>query len=157
MSDSAYQKQQDDRIEIERNNQMKHSKQLTLIELILKLEQIKNSDQFVLFDDVRYCPTDIASWRGSYSELSLWYEHGVDVDKPLIVKELISILHTANGSRFTGYKGGEFIMGKSTPIWVANYGESEGFERDPEMYQAVIGVTERDDHVVILTDLIRYL
>lgn len=36
--------------------------------------------------------------------------------------ELLSECKAAMGQVFTGYKGGDYVMGALTPVWVANYG-----------------------------------
>ena len=43
-------------------------------------------------------------------------------------------------------------MGRVTPIWVANYGNVEGFKLDGNKdRQAVIGVSEDKENIVIKT------
>ena len=32
----------------------------------------------------------------------------------------------AMGAEFEGYKGGEYIMGANTPLWISEYGEASG-------------------------------
>lgn len=59
---------------------------------------------------------DAASWRGSYSELSL--EPG---DKQT-VGEVLDTLIDAMGSVFTGYKGGEYRMDHDSEVYYADYG-----------------------------------
>src|ERR1700739_3755221 len=111
----------DNALEVQRAKDMKTSPQLTLSELILKLEAIGDKSKPVIYNE-DYYPGDLDSWRGSYSELALaCAERGV----PFSVEELLKKLKAAMGTTFYGYKGGEFLMGKTTPVWVANYGESE--------------------------------
>jgi len=128
-----------------------NSEQLTLGELILKLEAVQDKTKKVVFDFGDYAPTSIGSWRGSYSELALSYtnegrmeggyahtdscaqdEWGYKcdckpsdtfMDKPTVA-ELLAILNDAMGKAFVGYKGGDFKMHKRTSIWVANYSDS---------------------------------
>ena len=68
-------------------------------------------------------------------------------DKPT-VKDVIEKLQLILGKYVVGYKGGDFTMGKTTPVWVANYGNSNGFI---EGNQAVIDVKELADKAVIET------
>ena len=132
-------------VQAQRNEEMKTSEQLTLGELILKLEVIGDKDKPVIFNE-QYHPHTIDSWRGSYCELALGY---AQTGKPFPVHLWLQKLRETIGATFTGYKGGEFLMGKTTPIWVANYGESNGFLPDGE--QAVIGVSETEQAVMIET------
>lgn len=55
---------------------MANSDQLTLGELILKLETVKNKDLPVYFDETEYRPTGFCSWRGHYRELAITYTDG---------------------------------------------------------------------------------
>lgn len=64
-------------------------------------------------------PSQLDSWRGSYDELTLI--HG-DSDAPETVDSLLADAKAALGATFTGYKGGEFGMNESTPIWADDYG-----------------------------------
>jgi hypothetical protein len=171
----------------DRAESMKNSEQLTLVELLLKLQAVKNKDLPVVFDDGKYNPDGLDSWRGSYSELAFTYskvgekENGGSynteevewtssdgqyssykqekADLPLEpkVSDVIELLERVQGKTFTGYKGGDFTMGKSTPLWVANYGDSSGFKEagdDDDAYlQAVIDILEANDAVSIITKL----
>lgn len=122
--------------------------QLTLGELIAKLETVRDKRKPVLFDD-RYHPVDVDSWRGAYAELALEY---AETGEPLTVEALLVKLRSAVGNTFTGYKGGDYIMSAATPVWIANYGESTGFIRNGDVWtQAVIGVTEQEQCVIIDT------
>ena len=57
----------DNAMEMQRAKDMKTSEQLTLGELILKLEAVEDKSNPVIFNE-RYFPVDIDSWRGSYRE-----------------------------------------------------------------------------------------
>lgn len=104
-----------------RQETLKTSKQMTIGEIILKLEAINKTDEEVWFDFEYARPTDLDSWRGIYAEIAF----GFDCEtKPKTVKEILVILKEAIGKTYTGYKGGDFTMGKNTPVWVANYGNS---------------------------------
>lgn len=57
------------------------------------------------------------SYRGYYSDLALERHDGT---RP--AAELLFDCRAAMGEVFTGYKGGDFVMGALTPVWVAHYG-----------------------------------
>lgn len=122
-----------------------NSDQLTLGELILKLEPIvknqKEGDEATVRYDFEYLfPTSINSWRGSYDELALDFEtHGEEMK----VSEFLKMLKDCIGKTFTGYKGGEYLMHEGTPIWVANYSHSGN--------TAVIDVVDNGYVVLLIT------
>lgn len=138
---------------------MKTSPQLTLGELILKLEGIENKDLPVVFDIKPYRPVNIDSWRGSYDELALKYAG--NESEAFTVTELLGLLKSVIGRTLTGYKGGDYLMGKTTPVWVANYGKCEGFRQDLKDYKdttntAVVDVLEEEDKIIIKTEALEY-
>jgi hypothetical protein len=95
----------------------------------------------VEFDFGGFEPSGIDSYRGYYSDLALSFsENGLDV------AGLLAELRDADGGVFEGYKGGEYRMDRSTPVWVANPGRSHGV--------AVVGVDAHSWRVVIRTALI---
>lgn len=140
-------------IQKERQEQLKTSPQLTLGEIILKLEGIKNKKLPVIFDVEKYYPVGIDSWRGSYYELALEYEKN---GEPILLEGFEKMLKEIIGKTLTGYKGGNFLMGKITPVWVANYGEVKGFRSNDYKDTAVIDVLENKDKVIIKTKTIEY-
>jgi len=84
--------------------------QMTLGKLIAALE--------VMPDDTHVanlCEPD--SYRGYYSDL---YFERHDGTRP--VSELLAECKAAMGQVFTGYKGGDYMMGALTPLWIATYG-----------------------------------
>lgn len=140
---------------------MKTSSQITLGELIARVEPIvakqrevieKYEDEaYVCFDFEYAYPTDLISWRGSYAELSLTFtfpDHSDKNTEPLTVTAFLELLKGAIGKTYTGYKGGEFVMGRQTPIWVANYGNSGE--------TAVIGVIDNEYSVILETARCEY-
>lgn len=139
-----------------RAEDMKTSAQLTLGELILKMEG-KSADKPVVFDDGKHFPTYLGSWRGSYCELALGYNE-YETEKPMNGAEFSEKLKEAVGKTYTGYKGGDFLMGKTTPVWVANYGESMGFREETEdgHNTAIVDIVETDDAIVLQTFNTRY-
>ena len=59
------------------------------------------------------------SYRGYYCDLAFELRGGSRT-----AKELLDDCLEALGSEFTGYKGGEYLMDRSTPLWVSNYGST---------------------------------
>jgi len=112
-----------------RQQMLANSDQLTLGQLIEKVESIARngyklsdgSEPTVRYDFEYLFPTAIDSWRGSYAELALNFESN---GEELPVSKFIELLKSAVGKTFEGYKGGDFTMDESTPIWVANCGNS---------------------------------
>jgi len=135
-----------------RAKEMLSSPQLTLGELILKLEAIYDKNLPVIFDNKKYHPVGVISWRGSYRELAIEYS---STGKVLSVKKFLKMLKNTVGKSFVGYKGGDFLMGRVTPVWVANYGNAEGFKVDGDGdRQAVIDVSKGKEHIVIKTKVL---
>ena len=129
----------------QRMEELKNSPQLLLGELILKLEAVKNKDFPLFIDIMDKRPKGINSWRGSYCELAIQTEgfgrYNTDVvsyhssygdsyeqkdigkENPTVA-EWIEVLKEAIGKTFVGYKGGDYLMSKNTPVWLAEYGHS---------------------------------
>jgi hypothetical protein len=57
------------------------------------------------------------SYRGYYSDLAFGREEGT---RP--AADLLAECKAAMGQVLCGYKGGDFVMGALTPVWVASYG-----------------------------------
>ena len=140
----------DNAVQAGRANTMKTSKQLTLGELILKLEAIpktwkdhegKDNEKTVRFNFEYLHPTALSSWRGSYREIAIEFSEKGYAPK---LSEFISWLKEAIGKTYEGYKGGDFVMGKNTPVWVANYGHSGD--------TGIVDVRFDEYDVVLLTD-----
>jgi hypothetical protein len=93
---------------------------ITLGELIEQLSKC-NKTAHVYFDFCGLRPTGLGSYRGYYDQLALgWKEEGL-----VTVGDLLAECQSAIGQTYEGYKGGEFKMSKSTPVWAANYGRSD--------------------------------
>ena len=60
---------------------------------------------------------DPGSYRGYFEDLYFEHHEGT---RP--AADLLSECKSAMGEVFTGYKGGDFVMGALTPLWVASYG-----------------------------------
>jgi hypothetical protein len=130
----------------ERAVRLLQSDQMTLGRLIDWLTLVADQSLPVVFD-FGPKPTTLASWRGIYAELALGYD---DVVSPPTVAELLAECRRADGTTFTGWKGGDFTMGRETAVWVANRGEtSDGvFENG---YRAIVRLWFGDGGVVIET------
>ncbi len=183
------QKMLDNAVNAERADRVKTSIQLTLVELTLQMEAVKNKKLPVVFDIGKHKPSGLDSWRGSYRELAIRYKGGgtcYEQPKPTCqkdrfgyhhydckcggskgyktslpenptVNDLLKVLKLINGKYVTGWKGGDFTIGKTTPVWVANSGESKGFRTNKNYDStAVIDVIEKKDKVVIKTKLMSY-
>lgn len=95
------------------SNQWKLSRaesQMTLGDMISKLESMNGDDEIFGLGEMH-------SYRGYYSDLS--FEPSTMSEK---VSDLLERCRGAMGKTFEGYKGGDFVMGKLTPLWVAYYG-----------------------------------
>lgn len=88
---------------------------LTLGALIEKLEGV-SPGYSVKFPNGT-SPGDATSYRGYYSDLAF-----EPTDRDVTVGDLLDRAKTALGDTFEGYKGGDFVMDASTPLWTAPYG-----------------------------------
>lgn len=154
----------DNAVQASRHESLKTSPQLTLGELILKLEPLKQTwtsydgketnDKTVRFDFASCFPTCLSSWRGSYSELALeWDGSGYDPkankdSSPMGLKDFLQMLKDAIGKEYTGWKGGEYTMGKNTPLWVSNAGNSD--------HTGILDIKDDTYEVVLITGECQY-
>ena len=106
--------------------------------LIKDLEPYKEEFLDVEFEDGSK-PVEFDSWRGSYCELMLTYSNKSKMDS----YDFYRLAFNTNGSMFTGYKGGDFIMDLNCPIHQDKYGGASG--------DKVIGIEKRGNKLVILT------
>jgi hypothetical protein len=83
--------------------------QMTLGSLIERLETLPPE---TMVDGIRYPH----SYRGYYSDLA--FEMG---DK-IKAADALALCRSAMGEVFRGWKGGEYQMGRNTPLWVASEG-----------------------------------
>ena len=114
--------------------------QLTLGDMIRLLDRVEKPETTVRFDFGRLKPRELDSYRGYYDQLALgWWES----EKDVTVAELLVECRKAVGNTFDGYKGGEYKMTLSTPLWVANYGDCHD--------TAIVGVVDAGWQVVIET------
>ena len=175
----------DNAVAAQRNEELKNSPQLLLGELILKLEAVEDKSKPLYIDIMDKRPMGIGSWRSSYCELAIRTEEfgsykTDEVEKEYnggyiqyktksigkknpTVDEWIKVLKKTVGKTFEGYKGGDFVMGKNTPVWLAEYGNSSFSlddkpidEKDYSNYKNVffVDVVEKRDRVYLVTKAI---
>jgi len=152
-----------------RAEKLKSSPQMTLGEMIAVLEPIaKNQEEIIKkydheanveFDFEYAYPVGLSSWRGSYDELALNFSfvgYGVEgftkienyEPKEMPISKFLELLKNALGKEYTGWKGGDFIMGKTTPVWVANDGNSGN--------TAVVGIINDGHTIYLQTQRVEY-
>lgn len=84
--------------------------QMTLGGLIAALEAMPpDSDVFGMVEP--------HSYRGYYCDLAF-----APTDDKVKAGALLIECKAAMGQVFIGYKGGDFVMGARTPVWIAHYG-----------------------------------
>jgi hypothetical protein len=91
--------------------QERANSQMTLGELIKALEALPPERGITGFGMVD-------SYRGYYSDLAF-----APADDVRTVADLLDSCRQCMGRVFTGYKGGDFLMGEATPLWISRYGE----------------------------------
>jgi len=165
----------DNAVKTQRQEELKGSDQLMLGELILKLEAVKNKDLPLFVDFMDKRPKGIDSWRGIYAELSIqtegfgayntgdsYKQKSIGKENPTVA-EWIEVLKEAVGKTFVGYKGDDFLMGRNTPVWLAERGESsfkidtkKNGEEDYKNYKNVffVDVDEQKEKVFLVTKVV---
>ena len=95
-------------------------------ELITMFEKVEDKECTVwIFNDLML-NGQLCSYRGYYEQLALCYEFSAWDKDAMSVADLIKRLEAAKGQEFEGWKGGDFMMFGSTPIWLANPGHNPG-------------------------------
>ena len=84
--------------------------QMTLGRLISGLEQVPPDFMIEKLEKPR-------SYRGYYQDLSFGKGDGM-----MKASDLLAMCRNCMGEVFTGYKGGEYVMGAKTALWIAEYG-----------------------------------
>ncbi len=120
---------------------------MTVRELVLALKR-RQSDEKVYYDFCGFFPYKIDSYRGDYSELALSYARHTDLRpvEPHTVAQLIDLLEGVVGKVLQGYKGGDFLMRASTPVWVSNYGESNS--------TSIVGIYDLEGTTYLRTEVV---
>ena len=67
---------------------------------------------------------EVNSYRGYYCDLAI--ATTTDPDEICRTKDFGELLKRTIDTPLTGYKGGNFLMGKDTPLWLSDYGEYTG-------------------------------
>lgn len=88
------------------------NEQMTLCELIARLEGMDGDSEIDKIEEPH-------SNRGYYSDLGL-----TPVKGRMKVSEALKLVKECLGKEFYGYKGGDFTMTKTTPLWISEYGLS---------------------------------
>jgi len=148
-------------------NKEVEQEQLSLWGLIKKLEAVKDKALPLLIDCTNNLPMSLDSWRGSYSDLSIQTESmgSYLLDSATYkykeigcvnpnVEQWLSVLNEAVGKTFTWYKGWEFVMTKSTFLWLAEYRNS-WFKIVDDVYEQVffVDVLETETEVILITQI----
>lgn len=115
--------------------------QSTLRELTEALAGVSDKALHVRFDFCDLVPTEPDSYRGYYDHLAFGWS---DEEPPPTVATALGWLKEANGKTFCGYKGGNFTMGDTTPMWVARWGRAGG--------TAIVGIKALEWIVYLLTE-----
>jgi len=84
--------------------------QMTLGKLISSLEAMSEGSEVANLNGAH-------SYRGYYSDLAFEQDEGLRSSAELLVE-----CKAAMGKVFSGYKGGDYVMGELTPVWIADYG-----------------------------------
>lgn len=79
------------------------------------------------------------SYRGYYCDLA--FERGPD---QMYAGDAVKLCRSAMGEVFTGYKGGEFQMGRKTPVWMASDGHCG--DKIIAVHASGALVTQPDEH-----------
>lgn len=84
--------------------------QMTLGQIIEALEKMPGDAEVANIHGVH-------SYRGYYDDLA--FEQG-EGTRP--ATDLLADCKSAMGKAFEGYKGGRYVMGELTPVWISDYG-----------------------------------
>ena len=112
----------------EHHDEMRSSYHLTLGEAIAFMEKLDDSRpiELVLPDSGEvFLLGNPHSYRGYYSDLAFEYKPASAEDR-MTVGEFRSMCKGCVGIPFEGYKGGEFVMKDTTPLWASSCGENSG-------------------------------
>lgn len=105
----------------EANRQGRSRYHLTLGAAIEKLNAMDGSIRVVCSDNQDEAPGAAMSYRGYYSDLA--FAPSLDT---VTAAGFLAECANALGKTMEGYKGGDFLMGEDTPLWVSAYGVASG-------------------------------
>jgi len=120
-----------------------------LLELLK--EKKKQGMKSVRLDHPELVPREIASYRGYYNQAALGFDCGysaINDGKKNSINSLIKEVNDAIGKTFTGWKGGEYVFTKDTPLWISNEGCAGSYQivevrRHNLMDEVAVLMTER--------------
>ncbi len=119
------------------NEQSRHTRgqyQLTLGALIKRLESANPG--FLVECSNGKAPGRLSSYRGYYSDLAFEPE-----EKQTTVEAVLAACKEVLDTTLVGYKGGDFVMGADTPLWLSPWGESSDI--------ALMDVAEGDGKLIV--------
>jgi hypothetical protein len=126
----------------EQSKQERSKYHMTLGELKNALWGGSNKDFPVLLShNERLSVENPHSYRGYYSDLSI--EPSAEM---MTVGKLLEELSAIQGTKLTGYKGGEYLMDAAVPVWISHEGSCSGY--------AVMDVMHNDTNVTLVTKYI---
>lgn len=83
-------------------------------------------------------PGRFASWRGVYAQLTL-----APTGTRVTAGDLLDRARNADGGTFKGRKGGDYRMGRDSPVWADSEGDCD--------YWAITGWSVAADEALLLT------
>lgn len=113
-------------------------------DILEKLKEYKNYNKNIIIEmngDLFTTFFEADSWRGSYNLPAISYCYSKD---ECTVNTAIKNLKEIDGMHVSGYKGGDYVLNKKDPLFIANYGESNNCT-------AIVGIVETSDFIVCLT------
>lgn len=138
-----------------RADRLGSTNQTTIIKLLQACEAFlqdeENKDRPVLFDFSGYYPIGFCSWRGSYEEFAIIHNagHTGHSNDKMTLEVFYNRLKACLGATFTGYKGGDFVMTESTPVWVVVDESNSGST-------AATGLIKGEYYFIIQTEYCEY-
>jgi hypothetical protein len=167
------QSQLDNYLTASRQKELAWSDRLSLWEIIIKLEWVKNKSLPLVFDIPWAKPYGVWSWRGIYAELAIYTEGQWSIQtgemkktnywdypksKPLgkenpSVEEFIEILKECVWATFTGYKWWDFTMWRTTAVSVCKKCSDSGYSYSEDEYTNtfILDIHETDECVILIT------
>ena len=136
-----------DFIEIQKKQWAKESRDkgaMSSEEIILKLKEFKDSNKLIIIEmnnEIFTSDFNADSWRGSYNLPAIEYSLG---NKGCKIDDAIVNLNEIDGMYVTGYKGGDYILSKEDPLFIASYGHSNNCT-------AIVDIVESDEFIICLT------
>ncbi len=109
---------------------------------VIEALQFAEPDADVMFDFCYLAPTKLMSYRGYYEHLALGWEKPEQSPYWPKVSDFLAMLEAAEDATFSGYKGGDYRMSRSTPLWVDNYSDASG--------TGIVGIEFLGESTVIL-------